>query len=365
MQASIQQITELVPIENADKIEVAKVLGWSVVVKKGEFKAGDSCVFTEIDSVLPDGPEWSEFMRPRNFRVKTIRLRGQLSQGLVLPLTIFGYDKETKRLPKLTIGEDVTECLGIKHYEKPEAGGVIGGMSAGPFPPISKTDEIRLQSAPGLIEELKGHDFYSTVKIDGTSGTFARLKDAYGPYEPGQLIVCTRTRSIHRPEKTGNAFWAVADKYDLQNKLPLGFAIQGEVAGPKIQKNRLELKEHDLFVFNVFDFGTGKYMDYGNLVSFCSAYDLKMVPLALDCAFYWIQDADKWRWVSLSSGCQRELNPTLDDFLLLSQGYYDGTKNRREGIVIRPLTEMRSTTLGRDRFSFKVVNNEYLLKDEE
>lgn len=328
-QATIQKIEKLDPIEGADKIERATVLGWGVVVKKDEFKPGDLCIFVEIDSVLPEGPAWSEFMKPRGFRVKTAKLRGCLSQGLVFPLDILpsGFDS--------TIGWDVSEVLGITHYEKPEAGGVIGGQSAGPFPPIPKTDETRLQSAPGILDELRGRSIYVTVKVDGTSGTFARMHTAFGSYRQGDFLVCTRNRSIKRPEHDSNAFWTVADRYDLANRLPEGFAIQGEVAGPKIQKNRLELKAPDLFVFNVFDMREGKYLEYPALLAFCDEHGLKTVPL-VDTYSPRVNEAG---WVADHQ--DQVLHPTQEAFLALAEGIYDGTKNRREGIVVRPLVELR------------------------
>jgi RNA ligase (TIGR02306 family) len=341
MQASIQRIERLDSIEGADRIERATVLGWGVVVKKGDFKPGDLCVFVEIDSVLPEGPEWSEFMRQRKFRVKTAKLRGCLSQGLVFSTSI--VDPE---IPVLDVGMEVSAVLGITHYVKPEAGGVIGGRSAGPFPPVPKTDEPRLQSYPGLLNDLVGNAFYVTVKIDGTSGTFARMHAPYGPYRQGDLVVCTRTRSICRPETSGNAFWSVVDKYRLTEVIPEGFAVQGEVCGPKIQKNRLELTEHDLFVFDVFDMRDGRYLNYSEMVDFCLLAGLRVVPVV---------------------GCYPAPTTQLsaDGFLVLAEGHYDGTKNRREGIVVRPLVEKRSEALGGARLSFKVVSNTYLLNDEE
>jgi RNA ligase (TIGR02306 family) len=365
--ASIQIVTEVNPIEGADRIERATVLGWGVVVKKGEFKPGDYCVFFEIDSVLPDGPAWSEFMRPRNFRVKTAKMRGVLSQGLALPLDI---------LPKVpavgtpffvpvtmpqAIGWDVSELLHVTHYEKPEAGGATGGQSAGPFPPIPKTDEVRIQSAPGLIEELRERPFYATVKIDGTSGTFARMHTALGPYRQGDLVVCTRHRSIKRPETGQNAFWKVADIYGLAERLPEGFAIQGEVAGPKIQKNRLELADHDLFVFNIFDMRTGEYLSYQPMVDFCAAVGLRTVPL-ID-IFHPMPYASGGTIWTGNNG--QTILPTMERLLEFAEGTYEGTTNRREGVVIRPLIESRSEALGGGRLSFKVVSNTYLLKDED
>src|SRR5437016_3921436 len=95
--ASIQQVLEISPIENADAIELARINGWQCVVKKGEFRVGALGVFFEIDSIPPD-TEVFRFLwtpketppepgtRPATFRIRTMRLRGCLSQGLLLPL---------------------------------------------------------------------------------------------------------------------------------------------------------------------------------------------------------------------------------------------------------------------------------------
>src|SRR4029077_565332 len=133
---TIQRIDALDPIPGADNIEHARVMGWDVVDKKNEFAVGDPCVFFEIDSVLPDGPSWSEFMRPRGFRVRTIRLRGVLSQGLALPMSILGDDQDPQKI-------DLSARLGVTKFEP-----VITDTReiAGPFPArVPKTDEIRLQ----------------------------------------------------------------------------------------------------------------------------------------------------------------------------------------------------------------------------
>lgn len=107
--ATIREIASTRPIEGADRIEVAQVDGWECVVQKGSFNVGQRIVYVEVDSVVPERPEF-EFLRDRKFRVRTIKLRGQVSQGLVLPLDI---------LPpgKYNVGDDVTELLGITKYD--------------------------------------------------------------------------------------------------------------------------------------------------------------------------------------------------------------------------------------------------------
>ena len=165
---SIQTVDAIEPIEGADRIVKARVMGWDVVVKKEEFAPGECCVFFEIDSLLPEGTHWAEFMRPRGFRVKTARLRGVLSQGLALPISILPAGTATPPL-----GTDVSELLGVKKYEPtlPDSAEI-----GGPFPAeVPKTDEIRLQSALGVLDEIRGRDFYVTTKLDGTSATVLSL----------------------------------------------------------------------------------------------------------------------------------------------------------------------------------------------
>ena len=326
--ASVQRVAALDPIPGADSIERATVMGWGVVVKRGDFKVGDRCVFFEIDSLLPADAPWAQFMKPRGFRVKTVKLRGCLSQGLALRTDILSSTHELE--------DDVTDELGVSKYEPPlpeshEIAGVFPGY-------VPKTDEIRLQSALGLLDEIKERPFYVSMKLDGKSGTFIK-KD-------GQLIVCGRNWSIKEGD---NSYWRVAHRYDLAS-LPEGFAVQGEVCGPKIQKNRLGLDADDLFVFNVYDICRGRYLDYNDFVLFCVKHGLKTVPI--------MYEMDPL-------GEDKEFPFTLERFLALAEGFYPGTQNRREGIVVRPLIERASNFLGGSRLSFKVISNSYLLNDEE
>jgi RNA ligase (TIGR02306 family) len=299
-------------------------------VKKNEFTPGSPCVFFEIDSVLPDGKPWAEFMRPRGFRVKTARLRGVLSQGLALPVDILpdGVD-----VPEL--GTDVRDLLGVVKYEPeiPDTREI-----AGAFPgQVPKTDEIRLQSALGVLDEMRGRDFYVTTKLDGTSTTYFRPLD-------GELMACSRNWALARGP---NPVWRMADKYNLERVIPPGFAIQGELCGPGIQKNRLALAEHDLFVFSVHDTRAGKFLDHADMIEFCAERELSTVPVEA------IVEGD----------AAAEFPHSLDLWLERAKGLYAGTKNRKEGIVVRPLRDVQSATLG-GRLSWKVINNDFLLKDE-
>lgn len=331
---SIQMVESIEPIENADAVVKARVMGWDVVVKKGELDAGGPCVFFEIDSVLPDGAPWAEFMRPRGFRLKTVRLRGVLSQGLALPVSILGSADSNGEVP--SIGTDVSERLGVVKYEAPVP---IGAGVAGPFPArVPKTDEIRLQSALGVLDEIRGLDFVVTTKLDGTSTT-------YFVDEDGELHVCSRNWEL---AKSDAAPFRIAERHALRERIPRGLAVQGELCGPGIQKNRLGLSQVEWFVFDAYDVRGARHLDHAELMRFAHERSLRTVPVEA------VVDGD----------AALRFEHTLPRWLEAANGRYAGTKSRKEGIVVRPLVGARSPTLG-GRLSFKVISNEFLLKDED
>ncbi len=322
--ASIQLIKSVEPIIKADRIEQVTVMGWTVVVKKSDnLKPGDKIIYVEYDSILPE-KEWSEFMRPRKFRVKTAKLRDILSQGLVFLTSLFPGTED------MEVGTDVTELLGITKYELPVP---KDQKVAGNFPPlVPKTDEIRLQSCPKVIEEIRKVPFYISTKCDGTSGTFGKLDDKF--------FVCSRNWDL---KPGSNNYWNMAEKYNLENVIPDNFTVQGEIVGPGIQKNKLGLKSVDLYCFNVFDIKGGKYLDYYNFINWCKKFNLKTVPIEK------IIDPNK-----------DEFDFSLKSWLKLAEGNYEGTDHAKEGIVIRPINEIHSRTL-QGRLSFKVISNKFLL----
>ncbi|MEZ4404124.1 MAG: RNA ligase family protein [Kofleriaceae bacterium] len=327
---SIQRIDQVEPIDGADKICKARVLGWDVVVKRGEFTAGAPCVFFEIDCLLPADAAWAAFLQPRGYRVKTARLRGVLSQGLALPVDIL-----PPALGVPAIGTDVTAALGVVKYEPelPDSRTV-----AGPFPAeVPKTDELRLQSALGLLDELAGHDFYVTTKCDGTSATYLRRPD-------GELVACSRNWAL---VPGPNPVWRMAEAHRLAETLPPGVAVQGELCGPGIQGNRLGLAELTLLVFSVHDTRAGVRLGHAELVAFCAARGLTTVP---------IEEV-------VTGAAAAGFTHTLAYWLERARGLYPGTTNRKEGIVVRPTAPLLSPTLG-GPLSWKVINNDFLLKDE-
>lgn len=336
--ASIQKVININPIEGADRIEHVKVLGWWVVSKKGEFSIGDLCVYFEVDSIVPE-KEWSEFLRNKNFRLKTIKLRGALSQGLVVPLSI------DDRLSKFSEGDDVTELLEVKKYEPvlPNVQNMAGAFISS----VPKTDEMRIQSVPEVIEEIKGKEFYATIKLDGTSATYAKFN--------GEFYVCSRNWRI---KEGNNRYWRMAKKYNLEQIIPDNVSLQGEICGPGIQGNKLSISQEDIFFFNYFKIGEG-YKNYNTLNKFCSKCNLKPVPLFMvvtgEDAKTFDHNIDKW--IERAKG---EYGHDLDI-------WFDRQKNikvhQREGLVIRPVEEVYSRIL-KGRLSFKVINNNFLLKEK-
>lgn len=381
--ASIQTIADLQPIEGADKIEVAQVLGWTCVVRRGEFKVGDKCVYIEIDSIVPDRPVF-EFLRDRKFRVKTIKLRGQISQGLALPLSSF-----PELSPDIEIGTDVTEQLGITKYDTYEQGvqtknAKIKGNTLALFPKfIPKTDEIRIQAVPEAVRDLAKGPYYVTMKRDGTSATFFVVKHG----RKIEFGVCSRTRMLKdyiTPEPSfmsiliqkvlkyfikskqrkntkpplETVYWQMAHRYNLPNKMKeiarsqpdgYGFAIQGEIFGPGIQQNRMGAKDVTLEIFNGFDIQNQRYFTLPELQDMCMRLGVQMVPI-LPCDFSSFLTPDK---------TPQEIIKHLVEYAD-TICYENGEP--AEGIVIRSTHNLISPALKYNRLSFKVISPKFLLR---
>jgi RNA ligase (TIGR02306 family) len=351
--ASIQKIDKIEIHTNADSLELATVGGWQVVIKKGQFKTGELIIYCEIDSILPDKPEF-EFLRSKNFRIKTIKLRGELSQGIIFGLDILPQDISTSiqlihsRVGDKILGTDLTEKLEITKHEPPLKG-INGGETKGSLPPfVIKTDEQRLQSAMSLIDEMTGLECYITVKEDGTSFS------AY--YNDGNFGICSRNLELKLDDNFSNAteksierlnsYAKIAKQYDLENKLKAinrNIVIQGEITGSGIQGNPMELpvNTHQFHVFNVYDIDNHKYLDYDEFKTLMYTFDIPTVETIFRGLFTF----------------------TLEQLLELASGKYMGTRNNREGIVIRPVIESFSKKL-HGRLSFKVINNDYLLGEK-
>ena len=336
--ASVQFIHDITPIEDADKIECIHVLGWQCVANKGVFKVGDHCVYMEVDSFLPVCDKF-EFLRSssyRNtelmgegFRLKTLKFRGQISQGLVQPMSI---------LPEgnYELGDDVTNLLGIKKWEIEERVTTSGTIS-GEFPEgIPKTDELRVQSYPELIDEFRAAGrYYISTKMDGTSVTMY--------WKDGHFGVCGRNYEYADDNKC--AMWKYAHEHGIPEKVAESqlseMAIQGEFCGAGIQKNRLKLVKPEWYVFTIIDLTTHRRVSLERMTEICALLNLNMVPIE--------ETKDTFEYDSVETLLER------------AKGKYKSGMNK-EGIVIRPVEPTYSKTI-EGPLSMKVLNNDYLLKE--
>jgi RNA ligase (TIGR02306 family) len=325
--ASIQKIKNIEPIAGADAIEKATVLGWQLVVKKGEFAVGDLCVYCEIDSLLPDRPEF-EFLKARGMRIRTVRLRGQISQGICFPLSILPQGTDIEE------DTDVTDVLEIIKYEPPIPAS-LAGVAKGLFPSfIPKTDETRVQVLQDVLDKYKNELCYVTEKLDGSSVTYY-LKD-------GEFGVCSR--NLELIETSENSLWKVARALKIEEKLKSlneNFALQAEIIGEGIQGNLYKLKGQMVRFFNVFDIDKYHFLDMQDFVDTMAKLELETVPV-LETDFALTNDINA---LVEKSKARSVLNAEV----------------WREGIVIRPITEKRDAM---GRVSFKAINPEFLLKYE-
>lgn len=414
--AYVVDIGSLEPIPNSNNLEVAipKGHGWKIVVQKGEFQIGDLAVMFEIDSFLNPNDERYAFLRERCLRkfvskggnvlreglkIKTIKLRGVLSQGLLMPIgkfvgkeilcdtrpakpadvvsddgtpvteeelegveisRLFYYQDVTEEGGVPTIqevevlpGTDLTELLHVEHYDEvkeqlqPQMGNPLCADALGKFPSdyIPKTDEERIQNLGDWFETRKGRRWQVTCKHDGSSCTiaFSPTIDFDNP-----KIVCSRNLRLKRETADGKVpvYWQVAEKYKLLDKLAemlagagYEYALQGEVVGPGINGDRNKETEYKFYCFRIWDIAHQKWVNPKESYALCEEFDIPHVQVIRDdFAFF---DEIK----------------TMDEALKFAEGK-TAEGNEREGIVCKTVDDGPYA-------SFKVVSNRYLMKQED
>lgn len=343
--ASIQRIWKIEPIEGADRIELAYVLGWRCVVNKDQFKPMDLAVYFEIDSFLPVCPVF-EFLRASSYRktdimgegfhLKTQKFRGQVSQGLLLPVSNF-----SELTTNIEPGADVTEILSVRKWEievrATSAGTIIGNLPGS----IPHTDETRVQAVPELIKEFTGLDYYISTKMDGSSHSIGIDEDGFHV-----------TGHNYEYKDDGNSdFYKLVKERGYKQKLEAfrfregldTITIQGELCAPGIQQNRLKLKKPEWYVFTAIE--NGKRVGLDKLLEICKELEFTPVPIE-------------------EVGTDLPVKyPTVEALLDRSDGNYPNG-GKKEGIVIRPVEPVFSTNIGAE-LSMKVVSNKYLLKNGE
>ena len=332
--ASVVKIVDIQPIPGADAIVVATVKGWKVVVKVNEYKVGDLAVYYEIDSFLPIRPQF-EFLRKSSFkrmgstegfRLKTIKLRGQISQGLLTPIPSDINDPKE--------GDDLTEVLGIVKYEPPIPAQLAGKIK-GTFPSfIPKTDEIRIQNFENEVGfSPVGERAYVTEKLDGTSFT------CY--FDNGVFGVCGRNWEL--TETSDNSLWRMANVLQLKEKMTKhgkNIALQGELIGAGINGNLYGLSDHKLYFFTGYDIDKGRRMFFDELEWVLFGLDLQMVPVLEKYGFVIPNESNIVDYMLKYAEGKSVLNMEVD----------------REGVVVRGLER---------EFSFKAISNTYLLGSKD
>lgn len=332
--ATIRKIDNIRPIVDADAIECAVVGGWTVVVKKGEYTVGDLAVYCEIDSFVPTtiapfltkpGHYAKTFEGVEGERLRTVKLRGQLSQGLLLPMQVAVGSEE---------GADVSDILGIKKYEAPIPAALAGEVK-GMFPSrIPKTDQERIQNLSVELTEWMAEELHweVTEKLDGSSMTVYMLD--------GEVGVCSRNLDLKR--NPDNSLWRAAIKHKLEEKLA-GYgniAIQGELVGNGIQGNIYKMRDQDFYVYDIYDIDAGRYFTPADRKMFVQALDLLHCPV-----------------LAYSANLVDTLGITnMDQILKFAEGHSvmgDIVGPTREGLVFK---------CHEKQVSFKAISNKFLMK---
>lgn len=363
-------VDDIVPHSNADALELAIIGGWQCCVKKGEFKKGDLGVYFEIDSMLPlDTPEFAflqgrnerEFEGKRYARIKTMKLRKELSQGLLLPLNFIDWTELEGtagfclvRFAESEIGSGLmtpeqfcdqvstlTQILGVVKYE-PALPACLSGNAKGLFPSfLRKSDQERIQNLKREHEKAIGEEFEVTFKLDGSSFTAFVFRD--GAEDQNIYTgLCSRNLELKVDESNAeNTFVQTFNNYDLDSRLREYFnetgnfiAIQGEMVGPGIQNNFEGLQDVQLFVYNVFDIREQKYLLPDDARKVVEELGLNYVPVFK---------------------AVHQLTETIPQLLEMAEGPSGLNGKYREGLVFKSLTR---------NFSFKAISNSYLAKND-
>lgn len=351
--ASVQKIINIEPIPAADSIVKATVLGWEVVVKKDEFNIGDLCVYIQIDTIVPEVEQF-DFLRERKYRVRTIKLRKQISQGLIVPLPK-GKWKE---------GDDVTDIIGVKKFEKPDTNPERFEKPRMPkrwykkwiylfkynflykiFPSLRKkqrskfpthlvgiTDEERIQNMPQVLHQYAGRLFVVSYKLDGSSITIIHNK----VLGKSKFRVCSRKFELHDKR---NDWYKVFENTKFKDEVLklVGYfktndiIVQGECIG-KFNGNHHNLQSEQIRLFNIYV--NGKRLNQKDFIEVCLKNNIPHCP--------------KYKEVILTHSMEEILKESeIKDLLNPSVDV--------EGLVWRCVD---------DNFSFKVLNNKYLLKEQ-
>jgi len=355
--ASIRLIDGIYPIDGADRIELAQVDSWFVIVKKDEFKVGDKIVYIEIDSLLPsDNPEFA-FMERYKYRVKTIKMRGVYSQGLIFSTQIVP-PKITKMGYNVTVwepyelGADVTDVLKIVKYEPPETFENAPHSSTWDND-TPKTDEERVQNLGKKYAKYQKIDdvWIQSVKLDGTSVTYQLIDGVFRVF----------SHNCEIPPAEGSLWeWAINNQieqkmrsYCCSHNMPENIALQGEMVGPGIQQNRQQYESKTVKFFYIFDRNSKQYFAHDDFISaICDEMGLETVPILSDT--FNISDYSVAQLLDMAEKYDVESSTRQEGFVFYT---------RKSNPVVN-VDEFHSLITPSGRISFKVKSNKYVLDFE-
>ena len=328
--ASVQKITNLTPLGAKCLEELATVLGWKVIVPAKQFKIGEKIIYFEIDSILPSKKKWTQKIKPKHLHIKTISRYNEISQGFIMKLDTLlkaeNFPNLNKSIEDLEEGFDLTEILEVQKFDENSEEGKKALEKQFPSHLIEKSDEIRAQSNLNYLELFKGKEFYSSLKIDGSSATY--LIDPNSK----KFRVCSRNMGVSEDDK--NIYNDIAIKYDGE------YAIQGEVYGPKVNGNPLKVPELSIAIFTIKNIKNDYYLGLDEMKKLCKEMDLPMVEVIEEGIFNYT---------------------SIEELLQKSKGNYPGVDKPREGLVYRLKKDWNKDG---KRFSFKVINDDYLIKSK-
>lgn len=340
MMAWVGKIAEIKSIPNADRIVAYRVGGWWVVDQKNLYQIDDLVVYVSIDAWVPHelapflskGTEPREYQGVRGERLRTVKLKGQVSQGLLLPLNDLlkmKYDGNSV----VVEGDDVSEMLGIQKWEAPVPARLAGEIN-GVFPNfIPKTDQERVQNLSKELNEWTHSDYTweLTEKLDGSSMTAYMMNDKFG--------VCSRNYDLK--ESDTNSFWQVARMQQLENvlrSLGTNIALQGELVGEGIQSNPYNIRGQQFYIFDIYNIDKGEFLSAADRQLFARNFNMNHVPI-------------------IDSDFRLNKNSSIDDLLEMADGQARLSKNKvdREGIVFKCNQN--------PQLHFKAISNKFLLKN--
>lgn len=340
--ATLETISELKPIPNADSIELAIIGGWECIVKKEEFTINEMCIYVPPDTLVDTDKEYFSFLASKSktnlVRIKPTKIRGVWSEGLLLKISNFPKEISDVILNEVNSSNesDFGELLGVTKYNKDivytQIQGVPGQKTS-TFPEhiISKTDEDSLKNNKKLLREFINLEIYISKKMDGSSMTLI-LKES-------EFMVCSR--NIILDIESVMYQYVIRENLEekIRNLINFNIAIQGEFCGPKVNGNKMGLKDYDFYVFNVKNLDTNTYYSLEELKLICNLLNIKLVPILFEGLFDETFDMDYFK--------------NMANNVKYKENSKDG-----EGIVIRPKIPIYSNSL-RKNLSCKVINQNY------